>query len=131
VKQWEKPEVINTAKALTYAIAISGLKTEGKCPEATVHRQIQILEQCRRGRPWQAEAVDPPRTRFKTLKIAYATIRGFEAMRALRKGQATAFNLTRDIRGEARIVERAFGVGVSALAESIAALSEALEQQTA
>lgn len=52
-------------------------------------------------------------------------------MRALRKGQASAFNLTRDIRGEARIVERAFGVGASALAEGLAAANEVLELQTA
>ncbi len=42
-------------------------------------------------------------------------IKGFEVMRALRKGQAAIFNLTRDIRGEARIVERAFGIGPSVL----------------
>jgi hypothetical protein len=46
---------------------------------------------------------------FKTLKTPYATIMGFEDMRALRKDQAAIFNLTQDIRGEARIVERAFG----------------------
>ena len=39
-------------------------------------------------------------------------------MRALRKGQAAIFNLTGDIRGEARIVERAFGIGPSALTGS-------------
>jgi transposase-like protein len=38
LKQLKKPEVINTDKAPTYAIAISELKTEGKCPEATVRR---------------------------------------------------------------------------------------------
>ena len=43
----------------------------------------------------------------------------------------TVFNLTRDMRGEARIVERAFGVGASALAEALAALNEALKLQTA
>ncbi len=56
---------------------------------------------------------------FKTMKAAYATIKSFEVMRALRKGQASAFNLTRDIRGEARIVERVFGLGASALAEAV------------
>ena len=34
--------------------------------------------------------------------LAYATIKGFEVMRALRKGQAAIFNLTRDMRGEAQ-----------------------------
>ena len=33
-------------------------------------------------------------------------------MRALRKGQAGIFNLTQDICGEARLVERAFGIGI-------------------
>ena len=34
---------------------------------------------------------------FKTLKTAYATIgKGFEVMHALRKGQASAFNITRE-----------------------------------
>lgn len=43
-------------------------------------------------------------------------------MRALKQGQATIFNLTSDIRGEARIVERAFGIGPSALTEVVAML---------
>ena len=68
---------------------------------------------------------------FKTMKSAYATIRGFELMRALHKGQAAAFNLTRDIRGEARLVERAFGIGAGALAEAVALIGKALELQPA
>ena len=43
LKNWEKPEVINTDKAPTYGIAISELKAEGKCPEQTVHRQVKYL----------------------------------------------------------------------------------------
>jgi hypothetical protein len=68
---------------------------------------------------------------FKTLKTAYATIKGFEDMRALRNGQAAIFNLTGDVRGEARIVERAFGIGPSALTEAVALLAPNLEGQTA
>ncbi len=68
---------------------------------------------------------------FKTLKTAYATIKGFEVMRALRKGQAPAFNITRDIRGEARIVERAFGLGASVLAETVEFLGEQIELEAA
>ena len=52
-------------------------------------------------------------------------------MRALRKGQASAFNITRDIRGEARIVERAFGLGASALAEAVQLVSGRLEPKAA
>ena len=61
----------------------------------------------------------------------FKKIKGFEAMRALRKGQAAIFNLTRDIRGEVRIVERAFGIGASALAEAVAVIGERLNLQPA
>ena len=38
---------------------------------------------------------------FKTMKTAYATIKGFEVMWALRKGQARAFSFQGGIIGEA------------------------------
>ena len=63
---------------------------------------------------------------FKTLKTAYATIKGFEVMRALRKGQAGMFALPDGIAGEARIVERAFGLGPCALTEVMALLQDRL-----
>ena len=63
---------------------------------------------------------------FKTVKTAYATIKGFEVMRALRKGQAGIFALQDGIVGEARIVERAFGLGPCALTEVMALLQERL-----
>ena len=69
---------------------------------------------------------------FKTLKTTYATIKGFEVMRALRKGQAAAtFNLTRDMRGEARIIERAFGIGPCILAETMQFVTERMKLETA
>ena len=63
---------------------------------------------------------------FKTLKTAYATIKGFEVMRALRKDQAGIFNFQGGIVGEARIVERAFGLGPCALTEAVALLQDRL-----
>ena len=63
---------------------------------------------------------------FKTLKTAYATIKGFEVMRALRKGQAGMFALQGGIVGEARIVERAFALGPCALTEAMALLQDRL-----
>ena len=59
----------------------------------------------------------------------YAAIKGFEVMYALRKGQAPAFTITRDIRGEARIVERTFGFGVFGLAEAAQFVGERLQQE--
>lgn len=51
------------------------------------------------------------------MKTAYATIKGFEVMRALKKGQASAFQIQAGIMGEVRLVERVFGIGPDALSE--------------
>lgn len=61
---------------------------------------------------------------FKTMRTAYVTIKGFKVMRALRKGQGRAYNLTRDPIGEKRMIERAFGVGPCAMAEAVAMLEK-------
>ncbi len=66
---------------------------------------------------------------FKTLKSAYAMIKGFEVMRALRKGQTAILNLTDDIRGETRIVKRAFGIGLSVLTKAVSLLAQNLKGQ--
>jgi hypothetical protein len=52
-------------------------------------------------------------------------------MRALRKGQASSLNITRDMRGEARLVERAFNVGPGMLAEVVQVVSQQFEPQAA
>jgi transposase, IS6 family len=131
LKDWEKPEVINTDKAPTYGIAISELKTEGKCPQNTVHRQVKYLNNVIEADHGKLKQLIRPVRGFKTLKTAYATIKGFEVMRALRKGQAAIFNLTRDICGEARIIERAFGIGDSVLTEAVALIAGRLDLQNA
>jgi transposase-like protein len=131
LKDWEKPTVINTDKAPTYGIAISERKAEGKCPEETVHRQVKYLNNVVEADHGKLKQLIRPVRGFKTLKTAYATIAGFEVMRALRKGQAAIFNITQDIRGEARIVERAFGIGPGALAEAVAVIGKQLEPQPA
>jgi len=131
LKDWEKPSVINTDKAPAYAAALAELKTEGRCPADTQHRQVKYLNNVIEADHGKLKQLIRPVRGFKTLKTAYATIKGFEVMRALRKGQASAFNLTRDIRGEARIVERAFGLGASALAEAAQFLNERLKLEAA
>ena len=45
------------------------------------------------------------------MKTAYATVKGFEVMRARRKGQAGLFSFEGGIIGEARLVECAFSMG--------------------
>lgn len=131
MKDWEKPTVINTDKAPTYGAALAELKAEGKCPEDTEHRQVKYLNNVIEADHGKLKQLIRPVRGFKTLKTAYATIKGFEVMRALRKGQASSFNITRDMRGEARIVERAFGLGLCALTEAVQFVTEQLELQAA
>ncbi len=129
LKDWEKPHVINTDKAPTYAAALAELKKEGKCPEHTAHRQAKYLNNVIETDHGKLKQLIRPVRGFKTRETAYATIKGFEVMRALKKGQARAFNVTGDIRGEARIVERAFGIGAGALAEAVQFISGRLDLQ--
>ena len=125
-KDWELPGVLNTDKAPTYAAAIAELEAEGKCPKETRHRQVKYLNNVVEAEHGKLEQLIRPVRGFKTMKTACATIKGFEVMRALRKGQARAFALQGGIIGEARIVERAFAVGPCALTEAIALLQNHL-----
>ena len=120
------PEVLNTDKAPTYAAAIAELKAEGKCPKDTRHRQVKYLNNVIEADHGKLKLLIRPVRGFKTLKTAYATIKGFEVMRALRKDQAGIFNFQGGIVGEARIVERAFGLGPCALTEAVALLQDRL-----
>ena len=104
--------------AAVTAAAIAELEAEGKCPNETRHRQVKYLG--------KLELLIRPVRGFKTLKTTYTTIKGFEVMRALRKGQAGIFALHDGIVGEARIVERAFALGPCALTEVIALLQDRL-----
>jgi hypothetical protein len=52
-------------------------------------------------------------------------------MRALRKSQAAAFNITRDIGGEARLVERTFGIGASSPLDAVRFVTNRLELEAA
>jgi transposase, IS6 family len=126
LKDWEQPEVINTDKAPTYTAALAELKAKGKCPKDTQHRQIKYLNNIVEADHGKLKQLIRPVRGFKSMKTAYATIKGFEVMRALRKGQAAIFNLTRDIVGEARPVERAFGLGSCALTEAVQLVGERL-----
>jgi IS6 family transposase len=94
-----------------------------------MHRQVKYLNNVIEADHGKLKQRIRPVRGFKTLKTAYATIAGFEVMRALRKGQPAIFNLTGDICGEAHIVERAFGLGPSAFSETIALLRKTLTLQ--
>ena len=109
VKKWQIPKIINTDKAPTYGCALSRLKQEGKCPESLEHRQIKYKNnviECDHGK---LKRIIKPMLGFKSMKTAYATIKGIEVMRALRKGQASLFYQGHAL-GDVYLVNRVFGI---------------------
>ena len=126
LKKWEQPEILNTDKAPAYGAAIKELKSEGKCSTDALHRQVKYLNNIVEADHGKLKIPIEPVRGFKTMKSAYATIKGFEVMRALRKGQGRAFNLQGGIQGEVRMIERAFGLGPCALAEAHTLMCEVM-----
>lgn len=51
-----------------------------------------------------------PTLGFQSLKTAYVTIKGFEVMRAFKKGQCNAYITEKDVRGEIRLMNKNFGI---------------------
>ena len=78
--------MINTDKSPTYRTAIAELKKEEKCPPDTVHRQVKYLNNIIESDHGKLKRLIKPTLGFKTMKSAYATIKGFEVMRMFKKG---------------------------------------------
>uniref|UniRef100_UPI00396CF898 DDE-type integrase/transposase/recombinase n=2 Tax=Escherichia coli TaxID=562 RepID=UPI00396CF898 len=114
------PTICNSA---SYGAAITELKREGKLDRETAHRQVKYLNNVIEADHGKLKILIKPVRGFKSIPTAYATIKGFEVMRALRKGQARPWCLQPGIRGEVRLVERAFGIGPSALTEAMGMLN--------
>jgi len=107
VKGWQIPRLINTDKAPTYGRALALLKREGRCPPEVEHQQIKYRNnviECDHGK---LKRIINATLGFKTMKMAYATIKGIEVMRALRKRQAENFYLGHPL-GEMRLINRVF-----------------------
>lgn len=110
LKDWEKPGTISADKAPTYGIAISELKKDRKLPDTVEHRQMKYLNNVIEADHGKLKQLIRPARGFKTLKTACATIKGFEVMRALKKGQARPWQQEKGIMGEVHLIERQFGV---------------------
>ena len=128
-KEWEKPFVINTDEA-GCSQAIRELKKEGRRPSDTDRRQVKYLNNVVEAGHGKLKRLIKPTPGFKSMKSACATIKHpcFEAMRALRKRQARAFQLQPGVRGEMRLVERAFGIGPDMMSELMSLHGAELER---
>lgn len=92
LKAWQQPMRINTDKAPTYGLAITALKKEGKLPPEAAYRQVKYLNNVIEADHGKLKQWIQPVRGFKSLKTAYATIKGFEVMRALKKGRRSFGN---------------------------------------
>ena len=110
MKPWAYPGAINTDKALAYRSAIAELKAEGKCPPDTVHRQVKYLNNIIEADHGKLKRLINPVRGFKSMKTAYAAIKGFELMRMFKKGQLDIWKLGQGLTGEIWLIERQFGI---------------------
>lgn len=110
IKPWAHPQTINTDKAPTFSPAINELKEEGKCSKDMAHRQVKYLNNIIEADHGKLKRLIKPTLGFKSMKTAYATIKGFELMRMFKKGQMEIWKSGQGLTGEIRIIERQFGI---------------------
>lgn len=107
LKSWEFPSSINTDKAASYGVAITELKAEGKCPDTLEHRQVKYLNNAVEADHGKLKRLINPVRGFKSMKTAYATIKGFEVMHMFKKGQFKIWQYDQGIEGEIRLITNA------------------------
>ena len=93
-------------------LIIAALKAEGKCPADTEHRRVKYLNNLVESDHSKLKRLIKPTWGFKSLKTAYATLKGFEVMHALKKGQARLFQPEEGILEHVRLIERNFGIHI-------------------
>ena len=104
------PRVINTDKNPAYGAAIAELKQEGRLPKETQHRQVKYLNNRLESDHGKLKRLIKPTLGFQSMKTAYATIKGFEAMRMFKKGQFVPWIEAIGGGTEASFVNRLFGI---------------------
>jgi len=101
------PRVINTDKNPALAAAITELKAESRCATSVQHRRMNYLNNRIEGDHGRLKRILGPKCGFKTPATAYRTLKGMEAMHALRKGQGRIFAYGQS-NPDVVIVEKAF-----------------------
>ena len=110
MKRRQRPVVINTDKAACHGPAIAALKKEGLLPKDAQHRQVRHLNNVVEADHGKLKRLIRPALGFQSMKTAHATIKGFEVMRALKKGQGALFRHLPGVIGEVSLVNRNFGL---------------------
>jgi transposase, IS6 family len=106
------PRVINVDKNAAYPKAIAELKAAGILPQSVERRQIKDLNNLIEQDHRFIKRLTKPGMGFFSLKTAWRTIQGYEAMNMIRKGQLQGVRKG-DIVGQVRWVTKIFGLVAS------------------
>ncbi len=103
------PQVITVDKNPAYPAAIKELKKEGSIPDACEVRQIKylnnIVEQDHRFIKWLVK----PGLGFQSFHTAWRTLRGYETMHMIRKGQVEGVGKG-ESKNQIEFIENLFGL---------------------
>ena len=102
------PSTINTDQSEAFGKAVRALKRDGTMSGDVEHRQVNYLNNRLEADRGGLKRLIGPTRGFKSMPSAYATIKGFEVMRMIRKGHCLM--LEPGIVGEVRFVNRLFRV---------------------
>ncbi len=110
MKDFEKPDTINTDKAPSDVQAIRELKKQGLLNKTVMHRKVKYLNNRIEADHGKLKRLIKPTLGFQSMKTAYATIKGFEVMHMFRKGQMNFWKFDQGLKGEIRLIERHFNI---------------------
>jgi transposase-like protein len=102
------PSSITTDKLASYPKAIRRLQSEGLLSKDVEHRTSKYLNNVIEADHGALKRVIRPTRGFQSMKTAYATIKGFEVMRMIRRGHCIL--RTTGTTGEIRFVNELFGL---------------------
>jgi transposase-like protein len=105
----QTPRVVNIDKNAAYPPAVEALKADEQLPLGTQLRQVKYLN----NRVEQDHRFIKPLTKpgigFGSFNTTRRTLRGFEAMNMIRKGQVQAVKKG-DVRASSELVSQLFGI---------------------
>lgn len=107
----EQPRVINLDKNAAYPIAVEKLKQEGLLSHECELRQKKYLNNIIEQDHRFPKKLAKYKSYFQYFHTAWRTLRGYEIMNAIRKGQVENINKG-DILGQRNFVHSLFGIGV-------------------
>ena len=83
---------------------IKSLKVEGKCSDNLEHKRVKYLNNIIESDHGKLKRLIKPTLGFKSMKTAYATIKGFEIMRMFKKKQMDFWKYNQGVQGEIRLI---------------------------